>query len=839
MKNNIIKLILVIIINSLINFSLYAAEQFEFDITEVEILENGNKFVGKKRGKITTYDGIIIEGDNFSYEKNKNLINIKGKVILRDTLKDYIIKTNYIVYYKNLEKIISKGATEIVAKSKYTFFSENVTFLRNDNKISSNNFSTIYDNNDNLYELKRFVYSIDSAILKGDDIKITTNYNKKNSDKFFFKNAFVDFDNNLFAGNQTEISLHKNVFDNEREKFINLENEKLNELFKDYYEENEPRLKGVSSSGNQNKTIINKGVFTSCKKNETCPAWSLSSKKITHDKIKKQIIYEDAILKIYDQPVFYFPKFFHPDPTVKRQSGFLRPQTNSSKILGKSIYLPYFHVISEDQDFTFKPTFFDSNIYTLQNEYRKKNKNSYFIADFAYTKGYQSSLLNSNKNSVGHLFANYDLDLKIKEYNADLEIFLEKTNKDTYLSIFENNLFNTPLKPSSYSRLHNGLKLNLEEENFYLSSGLSIYETLSGKNSDRYQYVLPYYNFQREIFNNNYASINFTSNGNNILQNTNNLRSRIINNVGISTYDYFTDFGLKNNFNIEIKNLNTVAKNDSIYKSTPQSNAMGIFDFQSSFPMIKFNTNEETKTYLEYLSPKLSFRASPNNLKNYASTSRTINTNNIFSLDRLGLGDSVEPGKSITLGLDYKKEDIDDIEKYFEFKLSTVYRDKYEDKIPTISSLNQKSSNIYGSIINNLYDFVKIDYNFSIDNNWKTFEYNSVTTEFSINNFITEFQYTKANDKMGSEDIIGNTTSIKFNDNNYFTFNTRRNREINLTEYYDLVYEYKNDCLTAGIKYKKTYYSNSDLKPNEDLLFTITLFPLTTIEQRVNNNLYR
>ena len=24
-------------------------------------------------------------------------------------------------------------------------------------------------------------------------------------------------------------------------------------------------------------------------------------------------------------------------------------------------------------------------------------------------------------------------------------------------------------------------------------------------------------------------------------------------------------------------------------------------------------------------------------------------------------------------------------------------------------------------------------------------------------------------------------------------------------EYYNLIYEYKNDCLTAGIKYKKTY----------------------------------
>ena len=37
------------------------------------------------------------------------------------------------------------------------------------------------------------------------------------------------------------------------------------------------------------------------------------------------MIYEGALLKIYNIPVFYFPKFFHPDPTVKRQSGLLIP----------------------------------------------------------------------------------------------------------------------------------------------------------------------------------------------------------------------------------------------------------------------------------------------------------------------------------------------------------------------------------------------------------------------------------------------------------------------------------------------------------------------------------
>ena len=44
-------------------------------------------------------------------------------------------------------------------------------------------------------------------------------------------------------------------------------------------------------------------------------------------------------------------------------------------------------------------------------------------------------------------------------------------------------------------------------------------------------------------------------------------------------------------------------------------------------------------------------------------------------------------------------------------------------------------------------------------------------------------------------------------------------------------YEYKNDCLTAGIKYNRTFYQDNDLVPSENLFFTLTLVPLTTYER--------
>ena len=61
-----------------------------------------------------------------------------------------------------------------------------------------------------------------------------------------------------------------------------------------------------------------------------------------HDNIKKTIYYENAIVKVYDIPLFYFPRLSHPDPTVKRRSGFLVPSIYDTKNLGSGVSIPYF-----------------------------------------------------------------------------------------------------------------------------------------------------------------------------------------------------------------------------------------------------------------------------------------------------------------------------------------------------------------------------------------------------------------------------------------------------------------------------------------------------------------
>ena len=202
-------------------------------------------------------------------------------------------------------------------------------------------------------------------------------------------------------------------------------------------------------------------------------------------------------------------------------------------------------------------------------------------------------------------------------------------------------------------------------------------------------------------------------------------------------------------------------------------------------------------------------------MKDYKSTKRLINADNVFSINRLGLSDSFEEGKSITLGINYKKTALDDINKYFETKISTVYRDKKENFIPESSTINNKNSNIFGSITYNQSENFSLDYNFTLDNDFNTFNKNSITSEFSYNSFKTSVKFIEENNIVGNTNSLENYFEYKIDENNFLSFNTRRNRTINLTEYYDLLYEYKNDCLTQDLSTKKLTMKIETLNPRK------------------------
>ena len=411
--------------------------------------------------------------------------------------------------------------------------------------------------------------------------------------------------------------------------------------------------------------------------------------------------------------------------------------------------------------------------------------------------------------------------------NSTLKVDYKKTSNDNYLKIFD---VKSPILPVSNDVLESVIKLDLEHENYDLTASLERYETLKGSNSDRYQYVLPTFNFNKNLYLKNLkGGLNFNSYGNNTLKDTNITTSTLFNDLSYSSLNKFLETGIKTNFNIFLKNVNTIGKNNPKYEESPQSELMSAYTYNVSLPMVK-KTNSNFNT----LEPKLSLRLSPHDMKNNGELERRIDINNIFNSNRLSMNDSFEGGESITLGLNFKKEkiktknDITEIEQYIDFKLASVLRLNEEKNIPTKSTLNKKKSNIFGEFTFKPIKNISLGYNFSLTEDLNTFEYNSINAKMKFNNFTTQFDYLEEKGVIGRANIIENKTKYNINDTNYISFNTRRNRKLNLTEYYNLIYEYKNDCLVAGIKYKKNYYNDADIKPTEELFFSITIVPLAS-----------
>ena len=139
---------------------------------------------------------------------------------------------------------------------------------------------------------------------------------------------------------------------------------------------------------------------------------------------------------------------------------------------------------------------------------------------FGFVNGYKN-------NNRSHLFVNYDLDLQLDEFeDSNLFVAVEQVSNDTYLSVFGDNITTSVARPNNLNSMNNKIKLTLGHENYNLSSGFESYENLKAlKNSDRYRYILPYYNFDT-VFGKKFfdGSVSLSSSGSNNLNNTNDLK---------------------------------------------------------------------------------------------------------------------------------------------------------------------------------------------------------------------------------------------------------------------------------------------------------------------------
>ena len=479
-----------------------------------------------------------------------------------------------------------------------------------------------------------------------------------------------------------------------------------------------------------------------------------------------------------------------------------------------SLNLPYYLVLSDNKDLTFSPRFYSNNKYLVQSEFRKVNKNSNHVIDL--------SMLNDDKVNKNHFFYKGQKKLNFNNFDdSELSLKIESTSDETYLKTYK---LKSPLIKNE-NLLNSSININLFRQDLTFDASMEVYEDLNKEKSDRYEYIFPNFNLIKEIENNTNFKGSFSLMSNGYMKNydTNINEKVLINDLFFNSDTFLNNNGIANEYNFIIKNVSTDTNNSTLYKDDFDTNISSLFEYKASYPMLK-----ETEVYRNILKPQTSLRFGTNQNKNNKNLDQRSSIEDIYGLYRAGSNNALEEGLSLTYGAKFEKSKKSNLDlNLLNVEMANVIRLEENNASARNSGLDEKISDIFGKIEYNPVDLIKMNYNFSVKNNFKEQNYEYLSTEFKVNNFLTTFEYLNEDNTNNKESYISNTSTYYFDSSNNISFKTRKNKKTKLTEFYNLIYQYKNDCLAAAIEYKKDYYSDRDLVPAESLYLTLTIIPFS------------
>ena len=731
-----------------------------------------------------------IQGKKITYEDDKNLIIASGNAYAKDQLGKEI-------------------------------FSDKITYNKKEFTILTSEQSIYLDGKGNKLEANEFFYD-----LKLKKIKASGNVNYFNNAGDHFKFSFFEYYEDLQKGSG--------------ENFLGQMADKSS-------------LEGASAEidGKKGTLIINqdksdkkRNAYTSCESEkgsggsilEKCPDWSVTSSKTTHDKNKKMLYHKNVLVNIRNVPVFYTPYFSHPDPSVKRKSGFLPPSIKNFTNLGRAFKTPYFLEIGDSKDFTFTPVYYTEENSVFLGEYRQKNKNSELYVDTSYSKGYKKlnkksddgSTIQRTGGSRNHFFFNflgsYD-DLLFA--SNDLEMNIQKISQKNYLKVHQINTLNIK---QDVSALQNDVILRSYEDNKQLTLEAYVYENLNEEtHNKKYQYTLPsitFNNFFRKFNQSVNLSNDFTAK--NLGENIN--QTHQINKITTSSNLKKTKSiqGMGSIFKTSIKNINIYNDNVVNAKENLNNDIYLTLAMENSYPLVKYNDKTE-----QSISPIIFSKYTTGSMENAAGQNKILSYQDIFSMDRTNSSTNIETGTSVGYGAEYninKKNLKNEVYLDAGFSMGQVLKKSRLKEMPKNSSLQEKRSDYVGNasfkVISEKFNSGQFDinYNYILNKNFNAFLKNEITTSLSNNNNNLSLSYYEEN-KVGSKHYVETKYQREFKDNLSFAMGIRKNLEEDFTERNFIETNYESDCLKIGLALSKIFYQDEELKPSNNLTFSIVLKP--------------
>jgi len=252
-------------------------------------------------------------------EKPGGIFGTQPKI---DRAQPIYIQTDSLVYDEKNNRVIAQGNVEIYYNN-YVLTADKITYDQSINKLTAEGNAQLKDPNGSITRADRFEATDD------------------------FRDAFIQ-SLSVVTQDETRIAAERAV-----------------------------RKEG-------NVTEFQRGKFTPCRNDAGMPPlWCIGAARIIHDQQAGTITYQDAQFQLLGIPIFYLPYFQHPDPSVKRQSGFLIPSYSQSSTLGFSVEVPYYFALAPNYDFTFRPKYFSDRGVLWQGDWRHRTATGQYTINFA------------------------------------------------------------------------------------------------------------------------------------------------------------------------------------------------------------------------------------------------------------------------------------------------------------------------------------------------------------------------------------------------------------------------------------------------------------------------
>lgn len=580
---------------------------------------------------------------------------------------------------------------------------------------------------------------------------------------------------------------------------------------------------------------MSRAVYSPCRLCEDDPSrpplWQIKAVRVTHNKKNQTIEYRDAWLEIAGIPVFYTPYISQPDPTVRKQSGFLTPSFGSTKVMGSFLTTPYYYNIASNADATIRPTFSTKESVIMAGEYRHK----FVEGDFEMRGSIKENTPASDQTYTtekgisgfrGHIAAQgrFEYD-QTWRWGFDVNKQSDEAYMTRYLFSGDNTLPEIQNTLASQAFVE-----GFRNRNYIYANATSFETSITNREESTVPLILPMVDFYHVGESDRYGGYSTLDMNMLALTRTEGSNTRRLSARGGWNLPYVAPAGDTYNLSVKLmgdfynsQEIETVGQTSTLQSAKYAHRLVPQVALDWRYPFV--STQGDSYQMLE---PIASVVVSPYggnsaSIPNEDSQNLEFDDTNLFSDNRFTGLDRIEGGPRINYGFKWSMDGKNDISS--SMLLGQSYRYKTDDTFAAGSGLEDNFSDIVGRVqvakgsIFDVYYRTRIN-KANLEARRNEINLNSGAPAMRLNLNYVYFERQQGSEFAGREEISGSLTS-QLTNTWRSSINARRDLVDKELRSMNLNLTYEDECLLFSTSLSRTFFQNDELHPENSIIFRI------------------